>query len=156
MSSMTECDMLLSLILVLQIGCRCVPARDHYATALLILEQERRRVEELYVQGLKKLAHKHPPDESSDLGYVYWNSNRGLSLLTFEASSPSHGRRLSAPPKPSPTHTTSSPKRSKPMSSDLCENSSRPTEKSRPWAPYLGIWAQWQRRLILRRRSRIS
>ncbi|KAF2203062.1 hypothetical protein GQ43DRAFT_500549 [Delitschia confertaspora ATCC 74209] len=30
--------------------------------------QERRRVEELYVQGLKKLANKHPPDESSDLG----------------------------------------------------------------------------------------
>ncbi|KAF2012266.1 hypothetical protein BU24DRAFT_426122 [Aaosphaeria arxii CBS 175.79] len=30
--------------------------------------QERRRVEELYVQGLRKLALKHPPDESSDLG----------------------------------------------------------------------------------------
>ncbi|OCK78258.1 hypothetical protein K432DRAFT_332433 [Lepidopterella palustris CBS 459.81] len=30
--------------------------------------QERRRVEELYVQGLRKLANKHPPDESSDLG----------------------------------------------------------------------------------------
>ncbi|KAF2687998.1 hypothetical protein K458DRAFT_295533 [Lentithecium fluviatile CBS 122367] len=30
--------------------------------------QERRRVEEAYVQGLRKLAHKHPPDESSDLG----------------------------------------------------------------------------------------
>lgn len=30
--------------------------------------QERRRVEELYVQGLRKLANKRPPDESSDLG----------------------------------------------------------------------------------------
>ncbi|KAH8725525.1 Muniscin C-terminal mu homology domain-containing protein [Phaeosphaeriaceae sp. PMI808] len=30
--------------------------------------QERRRVEELYVQGLRKLANRHPPDESSDLG----------------------------------------------------------------------------------------
>ncbi|KAF2735378.1 hypothetical protein EJ04DRAFT_464859 [Polyplosphaeria fusca] len=30
--------------------------------------QERRRVEELYVQGLRKLANKYPPDESSDLG----------------------------------------------------------------------------------------
>ncbi|KAF2115567.1 Muniscin C-terminal mu homology domain-containing protein [Lophiotrema nucula] len=30
--------------------------------------QERRRVEELYVQGLRKLANKHPPDEASDLG----------------------------------------------------------------------------------------
>ncbi|KAF2649562.1 hypothetical protein K491DRAFT_610507 [Lophiostoma macrostomum CBS 122681] len=30
--------------------------------------QERRRVEELYVQGLRKLANKHPPDESSDMG----------------------------------------------------------------------------------------
>ncbi|KAF2031034.1 hypothetical protein EK21DRAFT_99977 [Setomelanomma holmii] len=29
---------------------------------------ERRRVEELYVQGLRKLANRHPPDESSDLG----------------------------------------------------------------------------------------
>ncbi|KAF2747035.1 hypothetical protein M011DRAFT_403058 [Sporormia fimetaria CBS 119925] len=30
--------------------------------------QERRRIEELYVQGLRKLAHKHFPDEPSDLG----------------------------------------------------------------------------------------
>ncbi|KAF1963506.1 hypothetical protein CC80DRAFT_486879 [Byssothecium circinans] len=30
--------------------------------------QERRRVEEQYVQSLRKLANKHPPDESSDLG----------------------------------------------------------------------------------------
>ncbi|KAF2007697.1 hypothetical protein P154DRAFT_558108 [Amniculicola lignicola CBS 123094] len=30
--------------------------------------QERRRVEELYVQGLRKLANKRPPDESSDMG----------------------------------------------------------------------------------------
>ncbi|KAK3208048.1 hypothetical protein GRF29_96g1225404 [Pseudopithomyces chartarum] len=30
--------------------------------------QERRRVEEAYVQGLRKLASKRPPDESSDLG----------------------------------------------------------------------------------------
>ncbi|CAO2654130.1 Nn.00g108630.m01.CDS01 [Neocucurbitaria sp. VM-36] len=30
--------------------------------------QERRRVEEQYVQGLRKLANRHPPDESSDLG----------------------------------------------------------------------------------------
>lgn len=37
--------------------------------------QERRRVEELYVQGLRKLANKHPPDESSDLGIfaLPWN-----------------------------------------------------------------------------------
>lgn len=35
----------------------------------LISLQERRRVEELYVQGLRKLANKHPPDEASDLGY---------------------------------------------------------------------------------------
>lgn len=32
--------------------------------------QERRRVEEAYVQGLRKLANRHPPDESSDMGYV--------------------------------------------------------------------------------------
>ncbi|KAI9852913.1 MAG: hypothetical protein M1838_003707 [Thelocarpon superellum] len=30
--------------------------------------QERRRVEEIYVQGLKKLARKQPPDDSSELG----------------------------------------------------------------------------------------
>lgn len=30
--------------------------------------QERRRVEEAYVQGLRKLANKRPPDETSDLG----------------------------------------------------------------------------------------
>ncbi|KAI9783938.1 MAG: hypothetical protein M1839_002883 [Geoglossum umbratile] len=33
--------------------------------------QERRRVEESYVQGLKKLARKQPPDETSDLGIFY-------------------------------------------------------------------------------------
>lgn len=33
--------------------------------------QERRRVEEVYVQGLRKLANKHPPDDSSDLGYTH-------------------------------------------------------------------------------------
>lgn len=33
--------------------------------------QERRRVEEAYVQGLRKLANKRPPDESSDMGYGY-------------------------------------------------------------------------------------
>ncbi|KAI9830840.1 MAG: hypothetical protein M1819_005365 [Sarea resinae] len=30
--------------------------------------QERRRIEELYVQGLKKLSKKQPPDENSELG----------------------------------------------------------------------------------------
>jgi hypothetical protein len=37
---------------------------------MLTEAQERRRVEELYVQGLRKLANRHPPDESSDLGYA--------------------------------------------------------------------------------------
>jgi hypothetical protein len=37
---------------------------------VLTTPQERRRVEELYVQGLRKLANRHPPDESSDLGYL--------------------------------------------------------------------------------------
>ena len=36
--------------------------------------QERRRVEELYVQGLRKLANRHPPDDSSDLGYMHFIS----------------------------------------------------------------------------------
>jgi F-BAR domain only protein len=44
-------------------------------------EQERRRVEELYVQGLRKLADKVPPDEASDLGYsCIWAA--GQLLLT--------------------------------------------------------------------------
>lgn len=30
--------------------------------------QERRKVEEAYVLGLKKLAHKQPPDSHSELG----------------------------------------------------------------------------------------
>jgi hypothetical protein len=33
-------------------------------------QQERRRVEDAYVQGLRKLASKRPPDDSSDLGYA--------------------------------------------------------------------------------------
>ena len=32
--------------------------------------QDRRRVEEAYVQGLRKLANRRPPDDSSDLGYA--------------------------------------------------------------------------------------
>ena len=35
---------------------------------MLTRVQERRRIEELYVQGLRKLAARHPPDEASDLG----------------------------------------------------------------------------------------
>ncbi len=34
----------------------------------LIVIQERRKVEDLYVQGLRKLARRQPPDESSELG----------------------------------------------------------------------------------------
>jgi hypothetical protein len=37
---------------------------------MLTSAQERRRVEEQYVQGLRKLANRHPPDESSELGYA--------------------------------------------------------------------------------------
>jgi hypothetical protein len=37
---------------------------------VLTVTQERRRVEEQYIQGLRKLANRHPPDESSDLGYA--------------------------------------------------------------------------------------
>ena len=40
---------------------------------MLIDAQERRRVEEQYVQGLRKLANRHPPDESSDLGYMLYS-----------------------------------------------------------------------------------
>jgi len=35
--------------------------------------QERRRIEEAYVQSLRKLARKQPPDESSNLGCVQDN-----------------------------------------------------------------------------------
>jgi hypothetical protein len=37
---------------------------------MLTTAQERRRVEEQYVQSLRKLANRHPPDESSELGYA--------------------------------------------------------------------------------------
>ena len=33
--------------------------------------QERRKVEEAYIQGLKKLSHKQPPDSQSELGYYF-------------------------------------------------------------------------------------
>ncbi|KAL1643815.1 Suppressor of Profilin deletion [Didymella pomorum] len=39
----------------------------HHAT-VLTNAQERRRVEEQYVQGLRKLANRHPPDDASELG----------------------------------------------------------------------------------------
>lgn len=41
-----------------------------YRQCMLTSAQERRRVEEQYVQGLRKLANRHPPDESSELGYA--------------------------------------------------------------------------------------
>jgi hypothetical protein len=53
----------------LPIGYRSVIWCRKHARRKLIIIQERRRVEELYVQGLRKLANRHPPDESSDLGY---------------------------------------------------------------------------------------
>lgn len=34
------------------------------------------------MQGLKKLAHKHPPDDSSDLGYMRRNAVSRVPLLT--------------------------------------------------------------------------
>lgn len=37
---------------------------------MLTNAQERRRVEEQYVQGLRKLANRHPPDDASELGYA--------------------------------------------------------------------------------------
>lgn len=40
------------------------------AHTVLTNAQERRRVEEQYVQGLRKLANRHPPDDASELGYA--------------------------------------------------------------------------------------
>lgn len=50
--------------------------------------QERRRVEEAYVQGLRKLANKHPPDESSDLGIFSTPWQKIISAT--EAAAESH------------------------------------------------------------------
>lgn len=44
---------------------------------MLTVAQERRRVEEQYVQGLRKLANRHPPDDASDLGYAPPRAVRG-------------------------------------------------------------------------------
>ncbi|KAF2257762.1 hypothetical protein CC78DRAFT_598595 [Lojkania enalia] len=52
--------------------------------------QERRRVEELYVQGLRKLANKHPPDETSDLGIFETPWQKIVSAAA--ASADSHHR----------------------------------------------------------------
>lgn len=41
---------------------------DRLNTQIADWLQERRRVEEQYIQGLRKLANRHPPDEASDLG----------------------------------------------------------------------------------------
>ncbi|KAH0558507.1 hypothetical protein GP486_004834 [Trichoglossum hirsutum] len=43
-------------------------SRSEYPAMLVSAGKERRRVEETYVQGLKKLAKRQPPDEASDLG----------------------------------------------------------------------------------------
>ncbi|KAH8634778.1 hypothetical protein IG631_10178 [Alternaria alternata] len=51
-------------------GYRWVGPRCRALSWVLTNAQERRRVEEQYVQGLRKLANRHPPDESSDLGYL--------------------------------------------------------------------------------------
>ncbi|EDU41337.1 fes CIP4y domain-containing protein [Pyrenophora tritici-repentis] len=52
--------------------------------------QERRRVEEQYVAGLRKLANKHPPDESSDLGIFTTPWQKIVSATEAVAHSHAH------------------------------------------------------------------
>ncbi|KAH7378223.1 Muniscin C-terminal mu homology domain-containing protein [Pyrenochaeta sp. MPI-SDFR-AT-0127] len=52
--------------------------------------QERRRVEEQYVQGLRKLANRHPPDESSDLGIFSTPWQKIVSATESVAQSHQH------------------------------------------------------------------
>ncbi|KAF1838204.1 hypothetical protein BDW02DRAFT_542315 [Decorospora gaudefroyi] len=52
--------------------------------------QERRRVEEQYVQGLRKLANRHPPDESSDLGIFTTPWQKIVSATESVAQSHAH------------------------------------------------------------------
>ncbi|CAN9472886.1 unnamed protein product [Alternaria alternata] len=52
--------------------------------------QERRRVEEQYVQGLRKLANRHPPDESSDLGIFATPWQKIVSATESVAQSHAH------------------------------------------------------------------
>ncbi|KAI4674169.1 hypothetical protein J4E81_006313 [Alternaria sp. BMP 2799] len=52
--------------------------------------QERRRVEEQYVTGLRKLANRHPPDESSDLGIFATPWQKIVSATESIAASHAH------------------------------------------------------------------
>ena len=47
----------------------CNPCVNDKIVSVLIHEQERRKVEELYVQGLKRVAVRRQQDGASDLGY---------------------------------------------------------------------------------------
>jgi hypothetical protein len=51
-------------------------------------------VEEQYAQGLRKLANRHPPDDSSDLGYTMFQAEEDALADMDLASSLHHGRRL--------------------------------------------------------------
>ncbi|KAF1945674.1 hypothetical protein EJ02DRAFT_451383 [Clathrospora elynae] len=52
--------------------------------------QERRRVEEQYVQGLRKLANRRPPDDSSDLGIFATPWQKIVSATESVAQSHAH------------------------------------------------------------------
>ncbi|KAH9869700.1 hypothetical protein IAQ61_006912 [Plenodomus lingam] len=52
--------------------------------------QDRRRVEEQYAQALRKLASRHPPDESSDLGIFSTPWNKIVSATEAVAQSHQH------------------------------------------------------------------
>ena len=47
----------------------------HIATPFLTFYQERRRIEDAYVQGLRRLSRKQPPDAESELGYIFRTSH---------------------------------------------------------------------------------
>ena len=61
----------------------------HESLCLQNISQERRRVEEAYITGLRKLARKQPPDESSNLGCAFLSAvtTRVKRSLTFASGS---------------------------------------------------------------------
>lgn len=78
----------------------------------MLLGQERRKVEEAYVNGLRRLARKEPPDADSELGYAIFSQSQPLKVSQSSNASPAsslrRGKKLLKRRAHSPTRILSS------------------------------------------------
>jgi hypothetical protein len=111
----------------LQVGAFC--ARTWKSA--LTLEQERRKVEEAYVIGLRKLARRPQQDAAVALGYEQPCLRASESLMEDTAFSRCPGSASCLAPRISQLHTKPSPQKSRPTSSRLYGPGQHEIERSK-------------------------